>query len=308
MDEKFLNSVSAFIRRCFEYADPDHPRNRTANPAPTTAANAEGDSKFAIGDSDDEEDLLDLGADEGSQGPSPAETHEAVPATKDSDTAHGRPTSPRRRSKAEVESANVALDPANPLYITLPTFRMVILADELLEQFFESSLPASFRLSDQPDPSSSSSTSSNLTTFTNLSLSRNGAAGSSMPAGLPRGQVPPGKGLRGVLDNIVSDGMRVAGEVKRRMDDAQREMEKNSINRDEEDEDEEGPGPGGYGDSDRRSVMDTDRDLLEGAEADAGVNREQLELPQENSPPIKADDLTRKSSVATERFVEFDRS
>jgi hypothetical protein len=31
------------------------------------------------------------------------------------------------------ESANPALNPNNPLHITLPTFRMVVLADELLE-------------------------------------------------------------------------------------------------------------------------------------------------------------------------------
>ena len=50
--------------------------------------------------------------------------------------------------------------------------------------------------------------------------------------------VPPGKGLRGVLDNIVSDGMRVAAEVRRRMEEAQRELEKNATQR-PEDEDEE---------------------------------------------------------------------
>jgi hypothetical protein len=50
--------------------------------------------------------------------------------------------------------------------------------------------------------------------------------------------VPPGKGLRGVLDNIVTEGMRVAAEVRHRMDEAQKEMEKNAINRPEEDDEE----------------------------------------------------------------------
>ncbi len=85
--------------------------------------------------------------------------------------------------------------------------------------------------------------------------------------------MPPGKGLRGVLDNIVSDGMRVAAEVRRRMDDAQREMERNALQRDDEDDDDEGGDgariSGGYGgDAERRSVKDADRDLLEGAEAE----------------------------------------
>jgi hypothetical protein len=69
------------------------------------------------------------------------------------------------------------------------------------------------------------------------------------------------------------------------MDEAQRDLERNALNReddDEEDEDDDGPhsatapsmvggisswGAGAYGaDPERRSVRDTDRDLLEGAE------------------------------------------
>ena len=72
-DEKFLSGVSAFIRRCFEYADPDNAIQDTTAPAnahPDPVA--EGSSvdattddldKFSIGDDDednDEDDLMDM--------------------------------------------------------------------------------------------------------------------------------------------------------------------------------------------------------------------------------------------------------
>ncbi|KAG7009388.1 hypothetical protein G7Y79_00002g005030 [Physcia stellaris] len=229
IDERFLSSVSAFIRRCFEYADPDHPQNQGNDMATSEPRLTDDMNKFSIGDDDDEEeeDLMDL--DSGA-------------------------------------SANLALDPANPLHITLPTFRMVILADELLQAFFETSFPNSFHLSSI----SSVSRTPTLSTFT----APNGAP-SQIPlpaAGQSGGIVPPNKGLRGVLDNIVSDGMRVAGEVRKRMDEAQREIEKNAVPQRNEDEDDEDRGIGGYGEeTDRRSVREADRDLLEGAEADAGI-------------------------------------
>ncbi|CRK32900.1 hypothetical protein BN1708_016186, partial [Verticillium longisporum] len=64
-NERFLGSVSAFIRRCFEYADPDHPQNKRQEEE-TEKTPAEGDNSgaFAIGGDDDddeeEEDLLAL--------------------------------------------------------------------------------------------------------------------------------------------------------------------------------------------------------------------------------------------------------
>ena len=69
--------------------------------------------------------------------------------------------------------------------------------------------------------------------------------------------------------------MRVAGEVKKRMDEAQREMERNAVQRPSEaDMDDDDDGKGGYGgDSDRRSVREGDRELLEGEEAIVGVGR-----------------------------------
>src|SRR6202021_1614531 len=43
-------------------------------------------------------------------------------------------------------AANAALDPTKRLYITLPTFRMIILADETLERLFDYVLPSTIVL------------------------------------------------------------------------------------------------------------------------------------------------------------------
>lgn len=277
-DERFLGSVSAFIRRCFEYADPSHPENQKATKQDASEEVTGKLDSFAIGDDDDEEeDLIDIDDDKEKTSPS---LEASQPADSKEDEQH----------RATSESANPALDPNNPLHITLPTFRMVVLADELLEQFFESYFPQSFHLSDHPHPASlaaSSSLSSNLTTFSNIGSARpsNIAAGTVSVAGASGGIVPPGKGLRGVLDNIVTDGIRMAAEVKKRMDEAQRDLERNALGRpDEEDEEDEEDdfrrgsaaamaggisswGAGAYGaDPQRGSVRDADRDLLEGAE------------------------------------------
>ena len=250
-DERFLSSISGFIRNCFEYADPDHPQNKKANGESGINGLESNMDSFAVGDDDEEEeeeeeDLLDLGLTDEPRSPS---------ATSPTQNIVHPP--PRHSSKLarEAYSANAALNPAAPLHITLPTFRMVILADELLQQFFESSFPSSFTLSTtHPTPSPSST----LTTFSSLAAPIAPRTG---------GVVPPSKGLRGVLDNIVSDGMRVAGEVRRRVDEVGREIERSALARDQQMEDgDEDVG----GDSDRKSVREGDRDLLEGAEAVAG--------------------------------------
>lgn len=249
-DERFLSSVSAFIRRCFEYADPDHPQNQPAektNTAPDHSPLISGLGSFSIGDSDDDDaDLIDLG---------PPRNPITTPLPKQQTSS-----SQSKRSTSNPTSANLALDPANPLHITLPTFRMVILADELLQQFFESAFPTSFYLSTSP----STPNANPLTTFSTPSHHPS----SFSPT---RVVVPPAKGLRGVLDTIVSDGIRVAGEVRKRVDEASREFERSatsvkSTTSAAEDEDEEGGGYGG--DAERRSVREADRDLLDGAEAD----------------------------------------
>lgn len=348
VNERFLGSVSAFIRRCFEYADPDHPKNRRISHGTETASKEgsqgpiDADSQladpdaFAIGDDDDDDegDLLAMESPSSSPKPkaaqkpnnttNPQPTLDRKQSSAGSMGSSDEPSDRRRVSKVQSEKANIALDPSNPLHITLPTFRMVVLADELLEQFFESSFPASFHICDglgsavPTMPSSSSS----LTTFSSLGIGagraaaaalgvQQGSSASSVPG--PAGTATRG-GLRGVLDNIVTDGMRVAAEVRRRMEDAQRELEKNAVpgqqrgdDEDEDDDDDQddvpgferggagggaaagtasgrrAPGkegvPGGShhsqaygGDAEMRSVLSSDRDLLEGADAEAGTS------------------------------------
>ncbi|KAL8843340.1 MAG: hypothetical protein Q9170_000198 [Blastenia crenularia] len=259
-NERFLSSVSAFIRRCFEYADPDHTQYQISNNTPDETQYPVNIDKFSIGDDDDEDDLL------GVRSPTPTSPVPSLPTVSpptSAPTLHSLSSSNKATSR--VASANLALDPANPLHITLPTFRMVILADELLQQFFEYSFSASFHLAPTVRHGSSTQT---LTTFSTPI-----AHHLSVPAHASSTVVPPGnKGLRGVLDNIVSDGMRVAQEVKKRMDDAQTELERSAVARpgagEEDEEDDEAKERGGYGgDAERRSVLERDRDLLEGAEA-----------------------------------------
>lgn len=280
-NERFLSSVSAFIRRCFEYADPDHPQNQDGSEEQSNGK--ADDNAFGVGD-DSDQDLLNIGQSTDSPKKRGKKNTglRSVPAPSD---RQQNGTAQRSASKSQAESANVALDPSKPLHITLPTFRMVVLADELLEQFFESSFPASFRISDKMIPAGIAASSSSLTTFSSLGFGGRGSSAASQVSSIggtsSAGLVPPGKGLRGVLDNIVTDGMRVAAEVRRRMDEAQKELEKNAIHRPEEDEeDDEGYDgsrtPGAYGgDAERRSVRSEDRDLLEGADAEAGSIRGQ---------------------------------
>lgn len=272
VNERFLGSVSAFIRRCFEYADPDHPQNQTGNQA---SQDGEVDpNAFTIGDDEDEEDLLELETPAGS--PSKAKKPTSLSPDGEAQTDGTNNESRRRVSKAKSEAANVALNPAQPLHMTLPTFRMVVLADELLEQFFESSFPCSFHVIEGLKNAALAPQSSSLTTFASLGFS------SRPPLPVQPGPHGAGRGLRGVLDNIVTDGMRVATEVRRRMEEAQKELEKNALpgqrpDDEEEDDDDIGiavgarKGPGGPS-GDNRSVKSTDRDLLDGLDAGAGAS------------------------------------
>lgn len=295
-DEQFLSSVSAFIRRCFEYADPDHPSNQDSQAVDQAK---DGVDNFAIGE-DDEEDLIDFGSEpatpkaksskldkleKNAQSPTPS-NH-----TNESDTV-GR--------SHKAKAANLALDPNKPLHITLPTFRMVILADEVLEQFFEIGFSSSFRLADETLISSASS--HNLTTFSNAG--RNAALSTGSMSGVVGGAgvgvVPPGKGIRGMLDNIVNDGMRVAAEVRRRYDEAQKELDREARHgREDEDEEDEGGNA-------------KDADLLEGAET-AGVDASKTDASPELLSPggaaggeIKTG-RNRSASDASRRVLEFER-
>ncbi|KAG5979089.1 hypothetical protein E4U55_005572 [Claviceps digitariae] len=301
VNERFLGSVSGFIRRCFEYADPDRPQNQYFKDAPGVA-DADADTNananinaFAVGEDDEngEEDLLNFESPAGS----PSKASQSKTAATDS------PTNPqmmdfqtktqtgfqsqtdgpkvefrRRASEAKSVAANAALNPAQPMHITLPTFRMVVLADELLEQFFESSFPCSFHLIEGLHGAGLTPQTSSLTTFASLGFT------SRPPIPIQPGPHGAGRGLRGVLDNIVTDGMRVATEVRRRMEEAQKELEKNALpgqRADEEDEDDDDigiavgarKGPEDAG-GDNRSVKSSDRDLLDGLDAGAGTMKD----------------------------------
>jgi len=322
-NERFLGSVSAFIRRCFEYADPDHPKHQDA----ALASGVEGlgiDSElanpdsFAIGDDDDddddEEDLLALESPSGSPKPAKKTLPEKSPSPSTPSISLPDDDDNRRKvSRAQSEKANAALDPSNPLYMTLPTFRMVVLADELLEQFFESSFPTSFHVVEGLPSSAPSRGSSSLTTFSSIGIGAGRAAAAALGGGAAgaAGQAGPSlagatRGLRGVLDNIVTDGMRVAAEVRKRMEEAQRELERNAVpgQRDDDEEDEDEPGPRSAGDTERRSVRSSDRDLLEGADADAGEGNG-VEA-QDMGPRTPRPRAGSGESSRTQRILEFD--
>ncbi|KAL1310543.1 hypothetical protein AAFC00_000823 [Neodothiora populina] len=273
-DEQFLSSISAFIRRCFEYADPDQ---TPADEKTETELNGAMNS-FSIGDDDgDDADLLDLvdDDDDNSKAATTAATQEPEATEKTTPGDEKDLSFGQTKTNPNAVKANLALDPNHPLHITLPTFRMLVLADEVLESFFDSGFPNSFHLADAPLPSTTVTSMSNLSTVAgvaNLVSSSNGGRSRSSTlapgvGGPGAGVVGPGKGLRGMLDNIVTDGMRVAAEVRRRMDEAQKELDKGAVTRgtgDDDDEDEEEHDAGG--------------DLLEGAEADAGVGQSKIEV------------------------------
>ncbi|PHH83720.1 hypothetical protein CDD82_4682 [Ophiocordyceps australis] len=337
-NERFLGSVSAFIRRCFEYADPDHPQNKTGQ-VEASADGAADTSAFTIGDDDDndddddddikdddindddnnnnnnnnEEDLLGLE----SPPSSPSKAIQAQDGQGGQEEEKKVKVAARRVSKAKSEAANAALDPAHPLHITLPTFRMVVLADELLEQFFESSFPASFRVIEGVQGVAANTPTSSLTTFSSLGF---GPRSPSLLQSGPPG--PPGRGLRGVLDNIVTDGMRVATEVRRRMEEAQKELDRHAVpgQRPDEDEDDDDDDAGavlgrsktsvGRGavsqDIERRSVKSTDRDLLDGLDAEAGVSSKEHEQSLLDTDTARQRETDAAVTEASSGILEFE--
>jgi hypothetical protein len=294
-DEQFLSSVSAFIRRCFEYADPDHATNQDTGAIDEAE---EGLDNFAIGD-EDEDDLIDFGdepttpkADKPAKNPLSPTPSDTNPLSPSASTHTTESETGERHEKAKA--ANLALDPNKPLHITLPTFRMVILADEILEQFFEVGFSSSFRLADEPLPSSASSA-SNLTTFANAGRQMSSLTGGmGVVGGAGVGVVPPGKSIRGMLDNIVNDGMRVAAEVRRRYDEAQKELDAQSQHARDDDEDHE---------------EDKDADLLEGAETADVQSIKEENLTDLLSPGAEKEIKStkdRRASDASRRVVEFE--
>ncbi|KAI0125185.1 GTPase activating protein [Xylariales sp. AK1849] len=313
INEQFLGSVSAFIRRCFEYADPDHPINQTPSSRrseeavqTSTEHRTADNSAFAIGDDEDDEDEDDLLAFDGPDDkPRASRKNPSLPSNPPATGRLATEGKSRTVSQAKAEKANAALDPSHPLHMTLPTFRMVVLADELLEQFFESSFPTSIHIIEGL-PTVAAQSYSSLTTFSSFSRA------SAPPLPIPQpGAVNGTRSLRGVLDNIVTDASRVAAEVRRRMEEAQRELETNIVpgQRDEDEEEEDdfhGP-KSAVGDPERRSVRSEDRDLLDGADAEAGAARGQEGSSQSmlDTNEVQAG-RSRTASSATQGIVEFE--
>lgn len=272
-DEQFLSAVSAFIRRCFEYADPDHP-TRQEDSVDGAAAGV---------------DLLDL-EDPATKSAEVDPLSKATTPTAQDDAILARASpSDFGQTKSKNAQANAALDPSSPVHITLPTFRMLVLADETLESFFDSGFANSFHLADAPLPSSTL-TSPSFLNLHNAAPSNASLIPTISPGGPGAGVVAPGKGLRGMLDNIVTDGMRVAAEVRRRMDEAQKELDRGASTRGTEDEDDE-------------EGEDHGRDLLEGAEADAGSSGKPEEQGKATSlldkPIVAEPEPTPSSSAAS---------
>lgn len=89
----------------------------------------------------------------------------------------------------ESISHNKALDPKHPVYITPSMFRMVILANETYSSFFETQFWKSF------------------------DLDKSGNMDTSVFGGMVGN-------IRGMVSNVMADGVRVATQVKKRMDSA----------------------------------------------------------------------------------------
>ena len=125
-----------------------------------------------------------------------------------------------------VETDDSETQGASTLRITLATFRMVVLADPYLEQFFDGKFASTIQLT--PDQS---------------------------PAHLNRG-------LRGLFDSLVTDGMtKVAVEMRKRIDDMDDSLRQQSLNESTSSDSKDS----GQGDEDeiRETPKDDDRDLLQ---------------------------------------------
>lgn len=148
---------------------------------------------------------------------------------------------------APVNAHNLALDSRTQIKVTLPTFRMVVLSDELLETFFTVGFSSSVNL---------------MSTSFDIS----------------------NRGIRGFFDNLVTDGMRVAEQVRKRSESESkfnRTMDYNLVTGTKTDS--ELPLSSSKDDLDTH-VRQDDRDLLTGDDLEADdhelpVSRKSQELP-----------------------------
>jgi hypothetical protein len=285
---KFLTGISAFIRRCFEYADPGQAAQAAQSEPSATQTVTAGLEQFEIGD-DDDDDLMSF-EDKSPTKKNPSLTPSLTPAA---------PIVPNNQgSRQPSVSANAALDPTKPLHITLPTFRMLILADETLEEFFDTLFPDSFHLSTALTLVPRASMSHNLTTFGAPRTSVSTPSTHTHAGAVAGVNAPGNSGLRGMLDNIVTDGMRVANEVRRRIDESG-EDDRRSIHSARHDDDDEDEG---------------EFDLLDGADASAApktdegkVKGEEAQRAKEDAVAPVAGDRGSTDSARSGKVLEFER-
>ena len=168
-------------------------------------------------------------------------------------------------------SHNAALNPNTPVFVNLPTFRMVVLADETYELFFSKTLRTSIHVSKPLD--------SKFNTIRNL---------------------------RDMFDGLLADGRKVANKVRRRMDSAatstlnnpniggENATLKSSSPEKSKDEEEERDDDFGV-----ISIDEKDKDILLGAEGQVSVDpiKNSHSTSEELSKFRNAEDVSKKQSI-----------
>lgn len=159
--ERYLSAASQFLQNCFNYARPESEvKSEKENPLidlDTRDEKKEEMNKTSVTLNSNVDTLVD-------------------------DLANEEYIDEKDRKKSDILKANKALDPTHPLALDLPTFRMVILADETYELYFAQIMS---------------------TLFDVLKPLRNDKSVFN---------------LRNIFDSLVADGRKVATEVKKRMD------------------------------------------------------------------------------------------
>lgn len=206
---RYLSAVSSFINRAFEYATPEE-----SGPE----INGEGGT-----------DLISIGAEDTTTTPNTTITSGDDEAVVEDVVQAQKSPSP--------DTHNRALDPSRPVYISLATFRMVVLADETLETLFSCSLQQSVHLT--PEGTGLYNNSANNSRRGGLFLPGGGRAAAAT--------------LRSVFDGIVTD-------VRRRMDDGVSAFTQPG---DEAGDEGGAAGPEDVATEGLGKVKETDRDLLE---------------------------------------------
>lgn len=174
-------------------------------------------------------------------------------------------------------TSNAALNPNTPVYLNLPTFRMVVLADETYELFFSETFRASFHI-DKPLDS----------------------------------KVNAMRNLRDMFDGLLADGREVAKKVRRRMDSAaspphQSEASSVKSGKSAKTQEEEEERDDDFGVID---IDEHDRNLVLGAEAHVMVGSvNNTEEEKERIATIKAEEKATKNRSPDEtdrNLIEFE--